>query len=274
MRVVRSAEEMQERAARLSKIGIGFFLLIAFILNSFQIVDTGHRGVRVRLGAVTGRALPEGIHFKIPLLEKIVQMDIRVQKLNNKTSGYSSDAQVVEITSTLNYSLTPDVAQTVYQTIGVDWEEKLILQILEGTIKETTGQYKAVNVIAEREQATTRIQEILKTKLAEKSILLSNFEINNLDFDNAFEDAVKNKVIAVEQAKEAQNKTVRIKEESQQKIIQAQAEAESMSIRAQALSQNKNLVEYEAVKKWDGKLPQYNMGGSVPFINIGSPGKK
>ena len=75
-------------------------------------------------------------------------------------------------------------------------------------------------------------------------------------------------MIAVEQAKEAKNKTVRIEEESKQQIIQAQAEAESMRIRANALTQNKNLVEYEAVQKWNGKLPEYMMGGTMPFINI------
>jgi regulator of protease activity HflC (stomatin/prohibitin superfamily) len=75
-------------------------------------------------------------------------------------------------------------------------------------------------------------------------------------------------VIAVEQAKEAQNKTVRVKEEATQKIIEAKAEAESMSIRTKALSANKGLIQYEAVQKWDGRLPQYMMGDSVPFINL------
>ena len=45
-----------------------------------------------------------------------------------------------------------------------------------------------------------------------------------------------------------------------------------MQIRATALTQNKALVEYEAVQKWDGKLPEYMMGGGVPFISV--PNKK
>ena len=48
----------------------------------------------------------------------------------------------------------------------------------------------------------------------------------------------------------------------------AEAEAKSMAIRAKALSQNKSLVQYEAVQKWDGKMPQYMLGSSVPFINV------
>ena len=66
----------------------------------------------------------------------------------------------------------------------------------------------------------------------------------------------------------AENKTKRVQEEARQKVIAAEAEAKAMQIRAEALAQNKNLTEYEAVQKWDGKLPQYMMGNTVPFINM------
>ena len=46
-----------------------------------------------------------------------------------------------------------------------------------------------------------------------------------------------------------------------------------MAIRAQALNQNKSLVQYEAVQKWDGKMPQYMMGNAVPFINMNTATK-
>ena len=75
-------------------------------------------------------------------------------------------------------------------------------------------------------------------------------------------------VTAEQEALKAKNKTVQVEEEAKQKVIAAQAEAKSMAIRAQALSQNKSLVQYEAVQKWDGKMPQYMLGNSVPFINV------
>ena len=72
----------------------------------------------------------------------------------------------------------------------------------------------------------------------------------------------------VSEALKAKNKTVQVQEEAKQKVIAAEAEAKSMAIRAKALSQNKSLVQYEAVQKWDGKMPQYMLGNSVPFINV------
>jgi regulator of protease activity HflC (stomatin/prohibitin superfamily) len=97
---------------------------------------------------------------------------------------------------------------------------------------------------------------------------MTGIEITNIDFDDAFEKAVEDKVVAVQRAIEAKNKTVQIQEEANQQIISAKAEAQSMSIRAQALSQNKSLVEWEAVQKWNGELPTNMFGSSVPFINM------
>ena len=57
-------------------------------------------------------------------------------------------------------------------------------------------------------------------------------------------------------------------EQAKQQIISAQAQAESMRIRSNALLANPKLVEYEAVQKWDGKLPQYMFGNSIPFVNM------
>ena len=68
----------------------------------------------------------------------------------------------------------------------------------------------------------------------------------------------------------AENETKTVQEKARQKVISAEAEAKAMQIRAQALEKNPKLTEYEAVQKWDGKLPQYMMGNTVPFINLAS----
>ena len=84
---------------------------------------------------------------------------------------------------------------------------------------------------------------------------------------------MEQKVIAQQKAIEEQNRTKQIEEQARQKVLSAEAEAKSMQIRAEALEQNAKLVEWEAVQKWNGVLPQYMLGGgAVPFINL-TPGK-
>jgi prohibitin 2 len=243
--------------------------LFALSLMSCGVVNTGYRGVQTRFGEVISKSLPEGLYFYNPITTKLVQLDVRTKKYENITSAYSKDAQVVDVTSNLNFNLEANKVHTVYKDVGVNWAGVYVKQILEGTVKVVVGQYKAVDLIANRAKVVEEISRSLKEKLAEKDIISSNFEMNNLDFDDAFELAVKGKVIAVEQAKEAKNKTLRIEEEARQRVISAQAEAKSMTIRSEALSKNRSLVEYEAVQKWDGKLPVYMLGkGTTPFINL------
>ena len=80
-------------------------------------------------------------------------------------------------------------------------------------------------------------------------------------------------MIAQQKAIEEQNRTKQIEEQARQKVLSAEAEAKSMQIRAEALEQNAKLVEWEAVQKWNGVLPQYMLGsGTTPFINL-NPGK-
>jgi regulator of protease activity HflC (stomatin/prohibitin superfamily) len=109
----------------------------------------------------------------------------------------------------------------------------------------------------------------IRDNLAERNVEVSRFEITDISYTHEFENSVEQKVIAQQKAIEEQNRTKQIEEQARQKVLSAEAEAKSMQIRAQALEQNAKLVEWEAVQKWNGVLPQYMLGGgAVPFINI------
>jgi hypothetical protein len=90
----------------------------------------------------------------------------------------------------------------------------------------------------------------------------------DIDFDDAFENAIKEKQVAEQNALKAKNVTIQVEEQAKQTKIKAEAEAEAMRIKAHALESNPKLVSYEAVQKWDGQLPQYMLGDAVPFINL------
>lgn len=247
-------------------------ILVPVILSGCGVeqVDTGHRGVETRFGEVVSQSLPEGLYFYNPFTSDIDEMDVREHKWESKTMAYTKDVQNVEISFTLN--LLPDATHMheFYKAVGPydAWMEKLVPQIVKGKIKEVAGQYKAVALVSQRLKATDEIKARLTDILGKKHVTVKNFELTNLNFNDAFEAAVERKVIAVQRAQEAKNKTARIREEAKQKVIDAKAQAESMRIRAQALTKNKNLVEYEAVQKWNGVLPQYSLSGAVPFLNL------
>lgn len=231
-------------------------------------VDTGYRGVKTSFGKVTEGPLTEGIYFYNPFVYDVVQLDTRVQIMNGTTMSYTKDVQQTNLTYVLNYSLRPDAVVNTYQTVGQDWATKVVTPVVEANIKEVLGQFEAVDLITNREKAKLAVVQQIKGELDARGVTTINFELSNIDFADEFEQAVEAKVTAIQRAAEAKNKTVQVQEEADQKIISAKAEAESMQIRSQALAQNRGLVEYEAVQKWNGVLPVYMMGDAVPFINM------
>jgi len=126
--------------------------------------------------------------------------------------------------------------------------------------------------VGKRDEARTKAEAEVIKNLATNHITATRLDFVNLDFDDAYEKAVEAKVVAVQRAAEAKNKTVEVEEKARQTVLAAEADAKAMQIKSNALKENKSLVEFNAVEKWDGKLPQYMMGNSVPFISF--DGKK
>ena len=246
-------------------------LLIAFIAlcNPIAMVGVGERGVKVTLGKVDdSKIYTEGIHFVMPFISKIKTMDIKTQRNNVRTTVYTKDIQQAQISYVINYNLMPDSAHKMYQQVGASYRDIIITPVVEGTIKDVIGKWNAQDLVGNREEATNDILEKLQVQLAPKFINVTGFQMIDINYSEVFERAIESKVTAEQEALKAKNKTVQIEEEAKQKIISAEAEAKSMAIRANALTRNKALVEYEAVQKWDGKMPQYMLGDTVPFLSL------
>lgn len=242
----------------------------------FEVVDTGRRGIKVTLGEVVGEPLPEGIYFYNPFTTDIREYNIREDKWSHQTSIFTKDTQRVDVAFTVVYYPDPLKVGAIYKNIGPQdmLEEKIIKPVVLGSLKDAIGQVIADELVGKREIVTRAALAEVKENLANRSVIVSDLQFTDLDFDDQYEKAVEQKVVAIQEAAKAVNDTVRIKEEAKQTVIDAQAKAESMRIQSQALAQNKGLVEYEAVKKWNGVLPQYILGGGVtPFIDLGKLGK-
>jgi len=242
-------------------------VLIAFF-NPLAIVGVGERGVKVTLGKVSPTSYTEGIHFITPFISHIKNMNVKTQKSYVETSVYTKDIQNAQITYVLNYNLQPENAHRMYREVGMNYLETVVTPVVEGTLKDVIGKWNAQDLVANREQATREVLVKLQQHLTPKYVNVTDFQMTAIAYSGVFEKAIENKVTAEQEALRAKNKTVQIQEEAKQKLISAEAEAKSMAIRAHALTQNKALVEYEAVQKWDGKLPEYLMGNSIPFINL------
>lgn len=252
-------------------LGGGAIAALVLSMMSCTTVETGERGIKTTWGEISDRKpLEPGMHFVAPVGQDVTKVNVRTQKWNGKTYAYTKDVQQAKVGFTLTYNLQPQEAVAMYEQVGEDWKSQLVPQIVQRTIKDVFGQAEAVgDVINEREAVQGRIGEHISNRLAKQGISVSGFEITDVQFSDAFEKAVEAKQVAVENAQTAKNKTVEVQEKARQRIIAAEADAKAMEIKTKALTGNAKLVEYEAVQKWDGKMPQMMMGDTTPFIEVG-----
>lgn len=247
-------------------------LLVGLMLTGcgFEIVDPGHRGIETNLGKVVGEPLAEGLHFYNPFTSDIKEFNVRQETWTAKTQILTKDTQLVDVDFTVTYAPDPKFVSKIYLDVGsrADLVEKIIKPVVLGSINDSIGRVIADELVSKREPVTKSALKEVSENLLSKNVLITDLQFTKLDFDDAYEKAVEEKVVATQKAQKAKNDTVTIEEQAKQTVKTAEAQATAMRIQSAALSQNQGLVQYELAKKWDGKLPVYMMGNSIPLIDF------
>jgi prohibitin 2 len=269
---------MQKGPMRLLLI-IGIILLLFLFTRPWVQVGAGERGVVLNFGAVEENVLGEGLHFRIPVVQTVALMDVKVQKSLTNAAASSSDLQEVSSEVALNYHIIPDKANVVYQTIGVNFKERIIDPAVQEVVKAVTARYTAEELITKRPAVSEAMRANLSERLLEHNIAVDAFSIVGFSFSKIFMEAIESKQTAEQLALKARRDLERIKIEAEQKITAATAEAESL--RLQRANISPDLIELrrieanlKAIDKWNGILPQVTGGGAVPFIGIGEPPRR
>ncbi|HBV86184.1 prohibitin family protein [Desulfosporosinus sp.] len=252
--------------------GLVALILLIVMLNAFVIVNAGQRGIVLQLGAVRPVVLTEGLHFKMPFIQDVVHVDVRVQKSQSDQTAASKDLQIVTTTVAVNFHLEPSQANKLYQNVGLAYGERIVDPAIGEAVKAITAQYTAEELISKRSEVSAKIKETLSLKLATYYMILDEINITEFKFSEEFNNAIEQKQIAEQQALKANLDLQRIEIEAKQKIEQAKAEAESLRLQKQEVTAELvKLREIEAqikaIEKWDGKLPNVT-GGAVPFVDV------
>lgn len=249
-------------------VAVVFFLF----LNPFVIIGAGERGVVLNFGAVSPTVLDEGLHFRIPIMQRIIKMDVKVQKSQTDAEAASKDLQETFSTIALNFHILPAKVNWIYQKIGADFKERIIDPAVQEVVKAVTAKYTAVEVITQREKVRSEIRELLKQRLNVYNIIVDDFSIVNFKFSNQFTQAIENKQTAEQLALKAQRDLERIKIEAEQKVTQAQAEAEALRLQKENVTTplvklRQIEATLKAIEKWDGHMPKVT-SGAIPFIDV------
>ncbi len=240
----------------------------AVLATCFTVVKAGHTGVVLTFGAVEENVFDEGLHFKIPLIQNVVQINNRTQKIETEGTASSKDLQIISYVVAVNFHVNDASSATLYQNVGVDYGSVIIVPAIQESIKAVTAQFTAEELITKRQVVGDQIKDALSEKIGEYGIVVEIFNIVNFDFSEEFNAAVEAKQTAQQNALKAEQDLARIEVEAKQKITQAEAEAKSIKLIQDALSASPDYVDYIKWNKWDGELPQV-MGDSGVLVDIG-----
>ena len=246
--------------------GIAIFFALLVVFSSFYTVKSTERGVLSTFGRIQDRVIGDGLHFKIPFVQTVKHVNIQQKKFDGKENSYTRDVQTSEVDYTINYDLVKDNVAKLMKNVGEDYHNRIVVPYVRSALKESFGNFAATHIVENRDKVRRQIEDKLRATLSKE--YFTNIQLVNIDFDDQFETAIKEKQVAEQNALKAKNVTVQIEEQAKQTRIKAEAEAEAMRIKATALERNQKLVEYEAVQKWNGELPQYMGSGAVPFLNL------
>ena len=260
---------------KLAVIGVAALILV-LVLNPFVIVGPGERGVVMNFGAVQPDVLGEGLHLRVPIMQKVVLMDVKVQKEQVDADAASKDLQDTSSTVALNFHIDPDRANDVYQQIGWAFSDRVIAPAMQEAMKSVTAGYTAMELITQREKVRNEVRAQLRERLATYNIIVDDFSIVNFSFSPQFTQAIESKQTAEQLALKAQRDLERIRIEAEQKVTQARAEAEALRLQKQEVTQQlvalrQIEVQQKAIEKWDGRMPQVT-GGALPFIDVADLG--
>jgi len=253
--------------ATMGVIGMCFVIaLVVLAVFSIFTVPAGKVGVVTRWGAVN-RVVYPGVGIKIPFVEGIRKMDVRMQLYQIDCAAASNDSQTVTSTVALNYHIDGLFATNIFQNIGMNYEEILIDPALENVFKDTTAQYDASELITKRETVRLHAEDSLSKLLIEYHIVVDNLNIVNFDFSPEYNEAIEQKQVAQQEVETAKEKKAKAVIDAERALIEAQAQAAAQAALKDAGALSPEYLQYLAITKWNGILPTVT-GGAIPFIDI------
>ena len=234
-----------------SIIAIGL-ICAAVIASGLSVIETGERGVVLRLGRYAG-TMDEGLNFKIPMVDRVVKLTVRDTKYTAKLEVSSSDMQTIAVEESLVYALNTKDVGLIYQKYGNKYEDILIKPTLAEITNSVIAASPIEQFVEKRSEISDKINQRFNDKVKDSGIIVKSLSLTNHDFSDEYNKAIEAKKVAEQGALKAKYDLERV-------TLEAEAQLKKQK------SLNSMVLQEKAIDKWDGKLPQYYSGKELPFI--------
>lgn len=254
--------------------------VLCFIAIPFSIytVDTGEVAVVKYLGQANN-VRQAGTYFDFWITNTIQKYDTKTQTISISTSTYSSDAQTMDVQMTVQYKILSDKSIKIAEQYGsLNALQSRIESVAIEKTKAVLSAHKAMNIIADRASMSPLVEESIKKAIDEKFYVdIQTVAMTNIDFSDAFEKAVEEKMIAEQQLLKAnyenETKIAKAKADAEAKVVQAEAEAKANDLLEKSLTDK--ILRQMYIEKWNGQLPDTVAGDAATMlIPVGDNGSE
>jgi prohibitin 1 len=252
-------------------ITLALILTIAALvgLSSYVIINPGQAGVLSTLGKARDGVLLEGVHFKPPLISNVDIYDLTVQKFEVPAQSSTKDLQQLTASFAINFRLDPLQVVAIRRTQGTlqNIVSKIIAPQTQESFKIAAARRTVEEAITKRDELKKDFDEALGERLEKYGIVVLDTSVVDLNFSLEFSRAVEEKQIAEQRAQRAVYIAREAEQEAEATINRAKGQAEAQRLLRETLTAE--LLQKQAIEKWDGKFPQVLGGnGAVPFLNL------
>ena len=255
---------------------VTFGLIVVFVImalvtlfSSMTSVDTGKVGVVTNFGRVTGRELDEGLSWINPWTESTTIYDVKTQQDSQQAQASTNDLQPITANVVLNHRLQRGDVSNMHQRVGVNYYQTVVNPIVQDAFKTSSAKYNVLTIINNRETLRSDILTNIRERLAKRAkedkitgIVIEDLSITNISLSKQYQNAIEQRQVAQQNA-----------ERAKYNLEQARLDAQSQEVQAKTLTDNylelKQIeLQMQALKHWNGVLPQTVTGGADTFFNI------
>jgi prohibitin 1 len=244
-------------------------IVVLLGLSSYVIINPGQAGVLSTLGKARDGVLLEGVHYKLPLVSNVDIYDLTVQKFEVPAQSSTKDLQQLTASFAINFRLDPLQVVAIRRTQGTlqNIVSKIIAPQTQESFKIAAARRTVEEAITKRDELKKDFDEALGERLEKYGIVVLDTSVVDLNFSLEFSKAVEEKQIAEQRAQRAVYIAREAEQEAEATINRAKGQAEAQRLLRETLTAE--LLQKQAIEKWDGKFPQVLGGnGAVPFLNL------
>lgn len=266
--------EYTKKVIKIAVISFISLFIIITLFSSFTTIKSGEIGLKSRFGQIVSQTTQEGIQFKVPFVEKVTKVNMKVQKADITSSSATKDLQDVSISFAINYQLQADRVMDLYKTVGSNYEETILQPATQEALKNVTSKYTAEELITKRSEVSQQIIQDLSAKVDKYGIIINELNIIDLNFSEAYNKAIEDKQVAEQEVKKAQQELEKTKIEAEKKVAEAKAEADALRLQKEEITDEllelrRIEAQIKAIERWNGQLPSTITGtDGIPFINL------